>query len=144
MLKNKEEVNMTKSKISVRQYVSVDRISDLLCNALEGGSNYWYMITSQIDPKEWTYYGSFNEDKTKYLHLYPFNEWGTLLINDERADDPELKRPVALNLKRIKRGLAIMAKEHPSEYADFITDKDDASTADVFLQCCIFGKVIYG
>ena len=32
--------------------VSLDTVASLLCSALEGGSNYWYEITSQHEPSE--------------------------------------------------------------------------------------------
>lgn len=134
-------------------------LENLLCNALEGGSNYWYMIQDKKEPREWTFYGSgsFNaEEKTKYLHLYPFNRGGALMIDDERADDPELKSPVCLNFERIEWGVQKWAEDsqkpdedktrtaHPRHWSDMITGNDDADTADIFLQYCIFGKVIYG
>jgi hypothetical protein len=138
-------------KISVRQYVPIKRVYDMLVDALEGGSNYWYMIQKEIEPPlPYNFTDSiWNEDRKRdcnFIHTceIPFNVGGALLIDDERADEPTLAKPVHLNLRRIKRGLAIMAKNHTSHYANWLNEEDDADTADVFLQCCIFGDVIYG
>jgi hypothetical protein len=37
-----------------------------------------------------------------------------------------------------------MVEKYPRHYADFKDGDEDASTGDVFLQCCIFGEVVYG
>jgi len=37
-----------------------------------------------------------------------------------------------------------MASEAPRHFADFIAENDDAETADVFLQCCLFGRIVFG
>ena len=144
--------------ISITQDIPRERVENLLCDALEGGSNYWYMIKDKIEPvgEGFAYYGSHNEKKTKYLHLYPLQEGGALMIDDSNADEPELKEPVRLDWARVKEGLRLWALDamkddedktrgaHPRLWADFIKDNTDAETADCFLQYCIFGKVIYG
>lgn len=141
-----------------------ERIADLLCSALEGGSNYWYMVVEKVEPKAWTWetvptFATREEAEAcskHYLHYYPFNEGGALLINDENADEPELKTPVRLDWERIAYGLSQWVEDamkpdedktrtaHPFHLADFIKGNEDNETADVFLQYCIFGKVIYG
>lgn len=141
--------------ITVSQKVSLERIADLLCSALEGGSNYWYMIQDKVEPKIWSIDERpvYKDKETArkninvhYLHYYPLNEGGALMIDDERADDPELKKPVRLDLERVKKGVELFAssKEYAHHYRDFIQENEDAITADVFLQFCIFGEVIYG
>ena len=42
------------------------------------------------------------------------------------------------------KGLQLMAKDYPQQWADFMDDNDDANTGDVFVQLCCFGKTIYG
>lgn len=131
----------------VTQSVSAERIADVLCNALEGGSNYWYMIIDKIEPRKWVFPHERSAkavNSTKYLHEYPFNEGGALIINDWSAEEPELKDPVRLDSERIAKGLQIMAESYAGHFADLVAENDDAETADVFLQCCIFGKCIYG
>lgn len=126
-------------KITINQEISQEAIEDLLCSALEGGSNYWYCITDKITPKDKPVL------RGSYLHEYPF-KGGALMINDSRADDPELKEPVKLDTEAIQKGLQLMAQssEYSHHWAHFIKGDYDGETADVFLQFCIFGKVIYG
>jgi hypothetical protein len=32
----------------------------------------------------------------------------------------------------------------PRHFADVLNENDDAGTGDVFLQCCLFGEIIFG
>jgi hypothetical protein len=117
----------------------LERISDLLCSAFEGGSNYWYVINEFVKPKDLT----FRTDKDQvFRHLdYPLNEGGALILGDMEDEDSEDKR---LDLEAIQRGLKIMSEKYPRHMMDFINDNEDADTGDVFLQCCLFGEAIYG
>ena len=49
-----------------------------------------------------------------------------------------------MDLKSISEGLNVMATHCPRHLADFLNEESDAATADVFLQCCLFGDLIYG
>lgn len=51
---------------------------------------------------------------------------------------------VILDLDAVRRGLQVMATECPRHFANLVNEDDDAETADVFVQCCVFGEVIYG
>ncbi len=125
-------------------------IENLLTSAIEGGSNYWYEIQDWIEPKQWSYIGTHNNEGAeafvKHTALYAMNEGGALMINDARADDPMLKEPVRLDRDAIVKGLKLFSsnKETMHHFADFINDNEDNITADVFLQLCVFGEVIYG
>jgi hypothetical protein len=125
--------------VAVKHSISLERISDLLCSAFEGGSNYWYVINEFVEPKALT----FRTDKDQvYRHLdYPLNEGGALVVGDMEDEDSEDKR---LDLEAIERGLKIMAEKYPRHMMDFINENEDADTGDVFLQCCLFGEAIYG
>jgi hypothetical protein len=37
-----------------------------------------------------------------------------------------------------------MADKYPRHIADILSENDDATTGDVFLQLCLFGDVVYG
>lgn len=144
-------------KVAVSLDIPREKLENLLISALEGGSNYWYMIQSEVQPREWTYWGSHNEQKTQYAHLLPFNEGGALMIDDEAAgDEKELATPVRLDWDALVKGLQVWALDaaksdddktrtaHPCHFADMLKDNGDATTGDVYLQYCLFGKVIYG
>ena len=45
---------------------------------------------------------------------------------------------------QLHSGLRAMATKFPFNFANFIGENDDAETADVFIQCCLFGGLRYG
>jgi hypothetical protein len=129
--------------ITIKTDVPLSRIADLLCDALEGGANYWYEITKTIVPTKLTFLSSPDlNDGNPFKHIdYPLNEGGAIFVKSlEEPEKPEIR----VNLPAIRKGLQIMAEKFPSHWGDFIAENDDAITGDVFLQCVCFGDVIYG
>ena len=129
--------------------IKTEDISSLIISALEGGSNYWYMIEKSIKPTKWTYENDNGERYKKTGHHwqvdYPLNLGGGLVISNEKIlDEGEKKIQKTLNRKSIAKGLQIMSEKYPSHFGDILADNSDAETADIFLQCCIFGDAIYG
>ena len=119
--------------------VPLQRISDLLCSALEGGSNYWYEIREQIEPPKVTFRAMKGHS---FPHLdFPLSEGGALMISD--LEKPR-RKPIRLDLAAMQKGLKIMAEKNGRHFGDFLAENDDATTADVFLQLCVFGDVVYG
>jgi hypothetical protein len=60
-------------------------------------------------------------------------------------DDADQKPDWHLDGEAIQRGLDCFPRYAKGRhYADAISQNDDATTADVFVQCCIFGGVPYG
>lgn len=123
MLKNNVEVGINKLTISVRKYFSFKEIGYLLDSASRG-SRYW--SDSEQLGFENTIYDLLNLGKEIKIH------------------DFEEEKDYFLDLKSVKRGLTVMAKKESIHYADFIKGDYDQTTGDVFLQCCLFGEVIYG
>lgn len=123
--------------IRITQEIPYERIQDLLCNALEGGSNYWYQIDNFLYP-----HGETKKSlNIEFEHLeLPF-KGGTIVFND--LEDPKREKTY-LKLATIAQGLQLMADKFPNHFADFLKEDDDATTGDVFLQCCLFKDVIYG
>lgn len=124
--------------VKVEQEISMEQIENLLCSALEGGSNYWCVVSKYVAPRN---FKNSSEDMAKYKHIsYPINVGGALHIEDNEDG----KEKGVLNIIAIKKGLALMAKEQPKHFAEIVNENDDADTADVFLQLCVFGKLIFG
>lgn len=111
--------------------ISQEMITNLFITAFEGGCNYWvhevklydYHAT-QVDYDEHT---NFSDD-IKVIH---FNY------------DEESFSSKNLYMYSIQPGLETMAKKCPEHFADIIEDNIDAETADVFIQCCLFGEIVY-
>lgn len=117
--------------------ITVERVQDLLCNAIEGGSNYW-VDTLDRD-------GKTTRAEAQYRQEVPFVEGGYLTLVEQGEDAPDGKgRVFKIDLEAIKKGLAVFAEKYPKMFADFIAENDDAETGDTFLQCICFGEAIYG
>lgn len=136
---------MTATKINVTD----EQIKGLLCSALEGGSNYWYMVEkfrlapglSYADFQQ----GGKMQDPKNYWHPYqliPLVDGCSLEISDMEGENP--KKIYRLNKSAIRKGLEVMVEKYPKHFADMISGNDDACTGDVFLQCAVLGDVIYG
>lgn len=124
------------------QNLSAARAADVLACAFEGGSNYWYMIVKFEKPtsilpslSEWA----------ECRHLsYPLSPGGALVIEDKEAEPGQKKRLYRLDRDAIEKGWQVMVRKFPKHAADILNENDDATTGDVFLQCCVFGDAIYG
>lgn len=118
---------MTKNTIAIRSHIKLEDIADLLDSASRG-IEYW---AGQNDL-------GFDSAVKKAL-----SEKGTEIQDWEGGDDLNPKIYV-LDIGKIKRGLTVMAKKEPSHFADFVGGDYDQVTGDVFVQCCLFGEVLYG
>ena len=123
-------------KFSATIELPVEAIASLLISALEGGSREWCSINKLVKPKK-----LFRHDPEMEIdHVdFPLSEGGAVVIND--LEDGGKHR---LDLAAITRGVQCMAEQEARHFADAIAENADATTGDVFLQCCIFGRVIYG
>ena len=130
--------------LTVTQTFTKNRIADLLTSALEGGSNYWYCIDKEqsVEPPEIDPVLMPGESTFFHLH-WPLSDGGSVCFFDRETDEDE-REHWYLDLAAIARGLQVMADEHPGHLADFANENDDAETGDVFLQCCLFGELVFG
>lgn len=136
--------------ITIKQEITRQNIGDLLCSAFEGGSNYWYRIEELHAPISYEY--NSGEDLGKQPGYYkqidfPLNPGGYAIISDYNGLDQGGKmRKERLDLDSIQRGLEAFANSstYAHHWRDFISEDTDATTADVFLQFCLFGDVVYG
>ena len=137
-------------KVTATVEVDEQRMKDMLTCAFEGGSNYWYTIrTEQTVFAEGLAYADFQEggkctDPDDYHHpleIIPFVKGCALCIEDKEDPDAEGKM---LGREQLLAGLQIMAEKYPRHFSDMMHENDDAITGDVYLQCCLFGEVVYG
>lgn len=111
------------------------RIMDLLTKAFEGGVNYWAKVSGYKHAPKPNLDGEYYNP---YAWL-PLTSGGVLYIEDITDNITH-----SLYDSVVRRGLQLMAEEYTEHFQNFINGNADAVTADVFLQCCIFGEVPYG
>ena len=117
--------------LQVSTLVTAGCVSNLLSLAFEGGSNYWY-----TDLEEGHVPDGVSVD---FFHVELPVKGGTVLFVDKETEIQH-----TLDQKTIVNGLQVMAERYPEHWADVLRDDGDANTGDVFLQCCIFGELVYG
>lgn len=116
-----------------------DIISNVLCSALEYGSNYWLEKVEVInfDSSLVTFETSFKEYPIYLVALTDREEAGLQITNQEK-DKTEF-----INRQRIIKTLEIMAIGYSVNFGNIMSDNSDAADADVFLQVACFGEVLY-
>ena len=130
-------------KVQTTIDLSAERISDTLCCAFEGGSNYWYRIEKFVRPVN---FNNTPKDEVEFRHLsYPLNEGGSLVISNKPVAEEEGELKTAtLNIASIQKGLELMAAKYPRHFNDIVNENEDADTGDVLLQLCLWGELVYG
>lgn len=121
--------------------VSRQTLRDLLCTAVEGGSNYW----ADFRDCERT-------EDLDYIRVRVVEQEAS------RADTRRVNRYVrAEDLAKGLERLALASAEQPDaaawpkhfpgagkHLADALSENGDAATADVVLQMTVFGELVYG
>jgi hypothetical protein len=124
-------------QLQVPQTVNYEQIEDVLETAWEQ-CGYWAYVEQIQSPPTWEYKSHW--DGKRRTSLIALNPGGWVRFED-RLDG---NKQHTLDLEAIKKGLQIMANLYPWHFKDLITDNHDAITADVFLQCCLLGEIVYG
>lgn len=140
-------------EIKTTRTITREQVANLLCSAFEGGSNYWYRIEKFHEPTAYEFNtgADLGRPAGHFKQIdYPLNPGGYLVVSDHYGADGGNVKKRRLNLRSIERGLNLLAqayaanKDYGYHWRDFVEENDDATTADVFLQFCLFGEVIYG
>ena len=133
---------MDQSTLTINRPVKITnhQIASLLCTAFEGGSGYWARAELAYTPTE----AEMNDAET-------YGDWAGYafyMVNHPdfkfTLTDLEEDESYTITLDSLKKGLKVMAKKYTRHFDNFINENDDANTGDVFLQCAVFKKVIYG
>lgn len=116
--------------------VSRQQVAGALWRAF-GSQITWFRVVEVIEPPTLRFRSI--EHLTLRMVDYPLNEGGSLgIVSSEPASDV-----FRLDLKSIGRGLDDLATKYPRHFADLVNENTDAITANVLLQCCLFGELIY-
>jgi len=138
-------------KVNVNVEISRKRMSHLLCAGMEGGIGYWARIVEYIEPPDnVNIFEGFEDDwllgSEVFRHIhYPMCEaGGGVVFEDATGEDFPSEPRVTLDYAALLRGLQVMSEKEPRHFAHFMEENEDATTGDVFIQCCVFGEVIFG
>ena len=98
------------------------RIVDLLVCGFEGDVISW---------------GEISLESGSDLYAIEEKDWLVKIV------DTESKEEYGLRIENLNIGLQTMADKFNWHYEDFVNHNEDAITGSVFIQCCLFGDVIY-
>ncbi len=134
--KNEETIDkMEPLQVTTLTPVKMSRVYSLLVGAFEGGCGYWMHDWGILKLPD-----GYTRDDIEFAHVeVPLLPGGALWIQTEDEDER-----LTLDIKACAKGLELMSIKHPRHWNDFITEGDDAITADVFLQLATMGEVVYG
>lgn len=122
--------------------VPLERITNSLIGAFEGGSTYWLRQIEYTTTPEGTY------ERPEYSDEHFWNDGGRANLtydNPEQSEEDDGDQVTKeIGLPELKAGLSVMAIKFARHFGDLIAENDDAITHDVFIQCVLFGDVIYG
>ena len=132
---------MMEVTIQAKDQVEEQDVADLLSCAFEGGIGHWAVIIGYKKPEVIFKWETFEGDDTIYRYVqYPMSEGGAVILQDSEDSSEKWE----LTLDKVRSGLSVMANKYPRHYADFINGNADAVTGDVFIQCALFGEVVFG
>jgi hypothetical protein len=125
---------------TIKVTITDEQRLNLLTSALEGGSNYWYLL---------------DKDAADIIdkHFPPAKNvcfvdrmWATIKagLSIPIADNEEDEGVGEISLASIEKGEQLLADKYPGTLAEILEENDDANTADIWFQLCSFGEVIYG
>jgi len=135
-------------QLQVKLNLEYETFENIICTALEGGSNYWYILgdikgcpfPDELPgkaPSERIAYGLWhNKDAEVYIHDCEMD------IRSESEDDGELLGILTHNSVRERMQLA--TENHLSELESMISGDFDAWTADTLFQVLVMGEVVFG
>lgn len=126
--------------VEVATEIDEQTARDLLCSAWEGGSNYWCQV------RGWRYAHDAAKRAAKqieFAHERPFLPGVTVVLTDATGEGGP-KEPWELNREKLIAGLQVMATKYPKHFLNVLQENADAETGDVYLQCCLFGDIVFG
>ena len=130
--------------VSVSVDVPTSTVRDLLVGAVEGGCNYWGAFredpnfTKSVTEAEQAAY--IESEGGEYLARYDIEHPNYCL----RVLDYEGGTTYNVTFESFVNSLGIMANRYPRHFKDVITLNFDAETSDVFVQCAVFGEIVFG
>jgi hypothetical protein len=142
------------SKIVMEQEINTTRVRDLLRLAFAMPTP-WFHIVSYREPNEGALYEAWSdvsEQEARELRRagkkpdvvqaldFPVSEGGAVFLSHEAVAEGESSR---LDTNAIKRGLTVFHRDFFLDFEQWRKSKEDEHTANVFLNCCLFGRMIF-
>jgi hypothetical protein len=116
--------------------VTRQQVANTLWHAFTGEIT-WFRIAETFPPRRLRF-RSVDQTNPGIVD-YPLNEGGSVRIVSTKSGSQVFE----VSLDVVARGLEALANYYPRHFADLINENADALTANILLQCCLFGELIY-
>ena len=121
--------------------VTPRRIADLMVTAIEGGIDYWCnsvkLLTAYPEHQPW-----YDDE-----NLYSGGDISIEVVELDPSSEENVEGSWIINLASMEKAFCLMQEYGTPKgwhWRNFITENDDAETADVWFQLTVFGEVVYG
>jgi hypothetical protein len=115
-------------------------LSGFFSSCFEGGYSPWIhscdYVSGDTQGAEVIFWGH----DAFYASPFAFS----LVYDKEEDEEGAGKGTIVITDKDIQRGLKVMSKKCPHQFAQLVAREYDALSADCFVQCIVFGDAIYG
>lgn len=135
--------------MEVKIPIEAKRLADMMTTAIESGvSRYWcdgvYLVKPCKGDEYPEYETSLGKSSLWYADPKLYESDFVLEIHEieEEGGDEVTKHLVDFDM--VRTGLALMAKNSPAAFGEFMNDNEDGEVADLFLQYITLGEVVYG
>lgn len=126
--------------LQVKLNLDYETFENIICTAIEGGSNYWYMLGDikgcplpnempNKAPSERIAYGLWH-NKDAEVHIY------------DLEDEEELLG--ILTYDSVRERMQLATEDYLSELEAMISGDFDSWTADTLFQVLVMGEVVFG
>ena len=146
-------------ELKIEMNIPIESIEEILITAMEGGSNYWYIMDGEQHCRSWLSEeiksGRLERnDKIHYkwmdamfqgcphkISIYDVEE-----ANEEGEELSELEPLGYLTMDSIAEGLELAQQDYSEEFSQHIPSYNDGDgdSADVLFQLMVMGEVAYG
>lgn len=122
-------------RVIIIKEITYNIFENIIVTALEGGSNYWYLINDKIGQPKGTSPSTYIADK-----LWNDKEY-RLDIYDINDEDELLG---VITNKTCQKAFNIMADRYPKHLDNILDENIDNDDADIFFQLAVMGEVTFG
>ena len=126
--------------------ITQENLEYWLSGALEGGSNYWYLIINDYDRSGFdkklctidNFAKSLLETPNFSIKIYDIENF-----NEEEYEDSNEALLGEISLANIIKGMELMEEKYKDMYDRLYSGDYDADDCDVWLQLIVMGDVVF-
>jgi len=144
-------VNKELFKVKIEHEVTPQQICNLLVTAFDGYFTKQWLACEEVHmPRvpDWSWCSEEEREEweaVRKIYVAAMCGGTVSFIDRVENDDPdESPNLLIMDKHSLIRGLKIMAEKYPRHFQDFIREKDDAITGDIYVQCCLLDEAPYG